>query len=454
MGLWATWPNAAASAAPVAYRPGLIAGTDISVYPLGYPVVAAAFLAIAGPLAVFVVAPLAAGLLAWCTFVVARHLAGPIAGLLAALLIAATPVTLLHAVDAMGDVPAAACWLLAWLMALGHGRGAAAAAGAATAVAVMIRPNLAPLGAIPGLLILFDATAPSRWRWKNAALFLALAAVGPVIVGWSQHVLYGSPLTPGYVEWRGFFRIAHIAPNLELYPRLLWRLHTPLLLAGFAGVWLFRQSRVAWSAFAMIALNFAIYLPYLSLDDWPFLRFLLPGLAALFVLFAATLVQLGILVGRWSRWLTPLALIPAVLVLMQAMPQVRYSLNEWRAHTRVRLMGHYLHEVLPANAAVLSFMHSGAVAHYTARQIVRLDLLEPATLDQVIDQLRGHGYHPVLVLDEALEGEAFRARFPQSRYGRLDWRPRATFTTIGRIWYLDLADREHAARVWTDAVTD
>lgn len=416
--------------------------------------VAAAFLAIAGPLAVFVVAPLAAGLLAWCTFVVARQLAGPIAGLLAALLIATTPVTLLHAVDAMGDVPAAACWLLAWLMALGHGRGAAAAAGAATAVAVMIRPNLAPLGAIAGLLILFDGSAPSRWRWKNAALFLALAAVGPVIVGWSQYVLYGSPLTPGYVEWRGFFRIAHIAPNLELYPRLLWRLHTPLLFAGFAGVWLFRQSRVAWSACAMIALNFAIYLPYLSLDDWPFLRFLLPGLAALFVLFAATLVHIGMSVGRWSRWLTPLALIPAVLVLMQAMPQVRYSLNEWRAHTRVRLMGHYLHEVLPANAAVLSFMHSGAVAHYTARQIVRLDLLEPATLDQVIDQLRGHGYHPVLVLDEALEGEAFRARFPQSRYGRLDWRPRATFTTIGRIWYLDLADRDHAARVGTDAVTD
>ncbi|HXG86806.1 MAG TPA: glycosyltransferase family 39 protein [Vicinamibacterales bacterium] len=426
----------------------------MSVYPLGYPVVAAAFLAIAGPLAVFVVAPLAAGLLAWCTFVVARQLAGPIAGLLAALLIATTPVTLLHAVDAMGDVPAAACWLLAWLMALGHGRGAAAAAGAATAVAVMIRPNLAPLGAIAGLLILFDGSAPSRWRWKNAALFLALAAVGPVIVGWSQYVLYGSPLTPGYVEWRGFFRIAHIAPNLELYPRLLWRLHTPLLFAGFAGVWLFRQSRVAWSACAMIALNFAIYLPYLSLDDWPFLRFLLPGLAALFVLFAATLVHIGMSVGRWSRWLTPLALIPAVLVLMQAMPQVRYSLNEWRAHTRVRLMGHYLHEVLPANAAVLSFMHSGAVAHYTARQIVRLDLLEPATLDQVIDQLRGHGYHPVLVLDEALEGEAFRARFPQSRYGRLDWRPRATFTTIGRIWYLDLADRDHAARVGTDAVTD
>lgn len=456
--LWAAWPNAVASASPVAYRPALTAGTDIQIYPLGLPVVFAAAAIAGGSLAPFLVAPLFAALLTGCAFLLGRMAGGSVAGLVAATLVAVTPVTLLHTVDAMSDVPAAALWLLAWRLSLGATRGGAAAAGAAAAAAILIRPNLAPLAIVPGVLTLLGADSrlgqPRTWRIAHAGVFGLVAASGALVVAWSQAVLYGGPFTPGYVEWDTFFRRAHVMPNLALYPRLLTDLHTPLVLVGLiAPLWC--RSRVTWSALAMLAGTVGIYLPYLSLDGWPFLRFLLPGLAALFVLTATVVAVAAEWLWRRARWLTPIALVPVALVIWQAAPERRHALNEWQPQTRVRLMGHYLDEVLPVNAAVLSFTHSGAVRHYTDRQVVRLDLLEPSTLDRVVDDLQRHGYVPVFVLDEALEGEAFRARFAASRYGRLDWPPRATFTAVTRIWYFVAADQARAAagdRWVTDAV--
>ncbi len=452
---WATWSNAVDSASPVAYRPGLIRGTEIPIYPLGFPVFSAALISVVGPIGAYLTAPLAAAILTWCTFAIARMLAGAWAGLIAAVLIAATPVTLLHTVHPMSDVPAAACWAVAWLMSLRGSRSAALASGAAVAGAVLIRPNLAPLALIPGALLLLgsrrEGGSRRAWQWRSAALFAITSAAGLAVVAWSQQVLYGGPFVPGYVEWRTFFRVEHIVPNLELYPRLLMRLHTPFIFTGFAALLLLwrsnssahpRRSAVIISAAAFVLLNFALLLPYLSLDDWPFVRFLLPGLTALFVLFAGTVTWVGGWLAARSRWLAPLVLIPVVVMIWKSAPEIRYSLNDWRSQTRIRLMGHYLREVLPPNAAVLSFVHSGAVRHYTGRQVVRLDLVDPASLDRVVDDLRRHGYRPVFLIDEALEAESFRGYFAPSRYGRLDWAPRAMFTTVTRIWYLDPADRE------------
>ena len=332
------------------------------------------------------------------------------------------------------------------MLSLAGTRTGALATGAAVSGAILIRPNLAPLAIIPGVLVLLSPNAkdvaPKRWHWIGAGLFVLTASVGPGVVAWSQAVMYGGPLVPGYVEWEGFFRRAHIWPNARLYPQLLWRLHTPLVFLGLLGALLIYRTRpVAISAVAFV-LNVAVMLPYLSLDNWPFLRFFLPALAALFILFAATVARAGGWLQSRSRFLTPLALVPVAIVIWSAAPQIGYALNDWRAQSRIRLMGHYLREVLPPNAAVLSFVHSGAVRYYTGRQIVRLDLLEPASLDGVVDDLRRRGYRPVFVLDEVLEGNAFRTLFAQSRYGRLHWPPRATFLAVSRIWYLDAADRD------------
>ncbi len=457
---WATWRNATESASPVAYRPGPIRGTEVPIYPMGFPLLCAAASSLVGPLGSYLVAPPMGGLLTWCAFVLGRRLAGVLAGILAAMLLGSSPVVLLHTVHPMSDVPAAACWMLAWLLALRGTASAGFAAGLVTTMAVLIRPNLAPLAIVPGGIILWSEAqirAPRTWRWREASVFVVAAAVGPAIVAWSQSVLYGSPFVPGYVEWESFYRMARIGPNLIMYPRLLSTTHTLLPLLGlilvpiaFLRTRLFstRESRViAVSAAALLAINFALYLPYLSIDHWPMLRFLLPGLTALFTLFSGLLAFITYAVWRSrARWAAVIVPFAAAFVVARAAPMVEYSLRDWSVQTRIRLMGHYLREALPPNAIVLGFMHTGEVAHYTGREVLRMDVLDPAALDGVVDDLKSHGYRPVLVLDDGYELGPFRQVFAASRYGRLDWAPRAAFTSVASISYYDLADQEPYAR--------
>lgn len=454
---WATWGNGTESASPVAYRPGPIRGTEVSIYPLGFPLLCATASWLAGPLASYLVAPAMGGVLVFCAFVLARQLAGASAGLLAAVLLATSPVMLYHTVHPMSDVPAAACWAVAWCLAIRGTTSAGLAAGFAATMAILIRPNLAPLAIVPaGVLLLGHAShlgAVRDWRWRATFAFVVSAAVGPLLVGWSQAMLYGSPFLPGYVEWASFFRFSHIWPNLEMYPRLLARTHTLVPLAGLIVALLAiigarrpatRESRiVALSAAATFAINVTLYLPYLSIDDWPSLRFLLPALTALFVLFASLVAEVTRAVwfsrARWAAIVVPLT---AVVVAAQGLPFARYALEDWYVQSRISLMGHYLREALPPNAIVLSFMHSGEIAHYTGREVLRMDVLDPRALDGIVDDLTRHGYHPVFVLDDAMEVNPFRKVFAASQLARLDWPARAVFATGTSISYFDIADRE------------
>jgi hypothetical protein len=449
---WASWPHAIHSGSPVGYRPGLVPGTEVPVYPLGFPLLIAAATSVGGALSAHLVAPVMAGVLVFCTFALARRVAGNLAGLIAALLIASSPIVLLHTVDTMSDVPATACWAAAWLLATRGMVSASVTAGCLTSMAILIRPNLAPLALVLACVVL--AAAPRAVMARAISGFVFASAVGPLIVVWSQALLYGNPLAPGYVGWEAFYQLDHIRPNVRIYRQLLAMTHTLLPLAGLATVpivfldkpraFLPQARIIALSAAAIVLTTLALYLPYLPFDNWPFLRFLLPGLVALFVLFASLIAHVTSLVWGHARWAACLVPCVALIVAAQGTPFVRYALQDWRAQTRVRLMGRYLNEALPSNAAVLSFVHSGAIAHYTDRAVVRLDLLEPATLDQVIDDLTRHHYRPVLVLDQALELDAFKQRFAGSRFGRLDWPPRAIFTSVTSIWYVDVADlRSH-----------
>lgn len=453
---WATWPQADIAASPFGYRAGAIRGTEASVYPAGFPLLIAAATSIAGPLGAYVVAPAMGGLLVLCTFLLGRQLAGTLAGLMAAGLIASTPATLLHTVHPMSDVPAAACWLLGWVLALRARTSAALAAGTAVALAIVIRPNLAPLASVIGGLVLVGGTtrllAVHDWHWRRALVFTLAAAIGPAMVMWTQAVLYGGPFTPGYVEWETFYRVEHIAANLRLYPRLLSQMHTLVPAAGFLlalAAWTGRPRGlapsarlVARSAGAMALVNLALLLPYLALDHWSYLRFLLPGLAAMFVLFAGGLVLTARAVAPRTRLIAAAIPLMAVIVVWKASPLSLEALRDWQGQGRTPLMGRYLREVLPSNAMVLSSGHSGAVAHYTGREILRLDAIAAQPLDAVVDELVRRGYRPVLVIDDLLESNGFKYYFKSSRYAALDWPPRARFTSQVSIVYFDLADRD------------
>ncbi len=110
------------------------------------------------------------------------------------------------------------------------------------------------------------------------------------------------------------------------------------------------------------------------------------------------------------------------------------------------MMGKYLRDAMPRNAVALSFIHSGSIAHYTGRNVVRLEIIEPASLDRVVTDLERRGLVPVLVIDDTIEQPRFAGRFSGSRFAALDWPPRAEFTAVSTIRYFLFADRERHLR--------
>lgn len=457
--LWASWPQAAESSAPLGSRPGPIAGTNAPLYPAGLSWLMAAAERVAGELGPFVIAPALGGVLVFATFLLGREAGGSAAGLIAAALVATSPIVLLHTVQPMSDVPATACWACAWYFSLRRSGGAALAAGALVALAVAIRPNLAPLAIAPLALILAsdEPWAPRFWRWLYAVLFAAAAAAGPLLVLWTQVALYGSPFESGYQGWQSFFAVANVPANARNYWHMWVDVYGLAPLLGFAAPLLLAQrggdcQSASWavvaSAAALIVLNIGLYIAYIPYDHWPFLRFLLPASVAVFVLFGTALACLARLTRSTPRTrIAAVLLVLAVAATAVRRPDLaRYSLQEWRAHQIIPVVGKYLAETLPRNAVVLSFAHSGALAHYTGADVVRLDIIEPATLDRIVSDLQKGGLEPVLVLDGFLERPRFGDRFEGSALSRLDWPPRAVATSVSDITYWVVSDRARYVR--------
>lgn len=70
--------------------------------------------------------------------------------------------------------------------------------------------------------------------------------------------------------------------------------------------------------------------------------------------------------------------------------------------------GHYLREVLPPNAPIITSTQGTALSHFTKRRIVRFDGLQPTALDETIAELRRRGYRPVLMLEGDSEVKWFK----------------------------------------------
>lgn len=459
--LWAPWTVEATITTPLGFRPGLPTGTDVTEYPPGLPLLMAAALWLAGEAGPFVVAPIGAGLLVLCAYGLARQLAGPWWGLLAAVLVAISPATVGMAVQPMSDVPVTALWTLAWLMSLRPGMGASAAAGAAAAGAILIRPNTAPLAAVVIVLVLLSRPGGIRAgaAWRAATVAGLMLALGPGLVMWAQTVLYGGPFTSSYRGgWDWMFALAHVPKNLVLIPRFLTMLHSPLLFAGVATPLLMaRQARgddavpqarlVAWSALSLALVNVLIYLPYWPYEDPAFVRFQLLPITALFVLLAGLSRHLWRFICRhFTVGLAGLALVPVVIVGAYPGALLRYPLTIRDGQQRVPLMGRYLREVLPDNAVIITHLQGGAMAHYTNAPIIRLDLIAASALDPIVADLITHGYAPVLLLGDGDEGATLAARFPDSRYRRLEWPPRARAFDVTGLSYYRVADQVLHAR--------
>jgi len=272
--------------------------------------------------------------------------------------------------------------------------------------------------------------------------------MGVLLLAASQQALYGSPLRSGYAV-ASLFSTDHIVSNARAYPMLFLDLHgwlaSVLLFAGLIAAASSRTTRaMTWSGVALAALNVVLYLPYAPFHSWPFLRFFFPATSMLFIVGPAGLAMATTewLSGRAATLVKLLLLVALVTGTAHARDAYNLALGESYSHARVFAMGRYLKEVLPETAAVISYLHSGAVVHYTGRRTVRPDTLTGLALDQLVTTLLAHGLRPVFVLDENVEVPAFRRIFSAQTYGALEWPPRAVFESSTRILYLGPTDRQ------------
>jgi hypothetical protein len=415
--------------------------------------------------------PVLSGVAVWATYLMGLRFAGPLTGVIAAILLASSPTFLFEAVSPTSDAPTTAWWALAFGSLLLTGRAAALGAGLASGLAILTRPNVVFVAAILAVMLL--------WRWRalaikktalpqgetasidravaeaRARVLLFAAGVLPacLTIAWINWHLFGSPFRSGYGTLATVLSWSHLGPNLARYPRWLVESETPIVLLACAAALLpHRAARstvasfdprsvvAAWACVVVAVIAFYhFYLPPFSS-----LRFLLPAYPPLLVLASAGLTSMLMPLSRRS-WLAPrlVALGVAAVVAWHGLDRaVSQNVFEyWKSELRYRTLGRYVAESLPERAVILSVLHSGSVRYYSGRLTVRFDWIPPTHLDAVIDQLRRLGYHPYIAIEES-EESAFRERFRgQSARATLDWMPIA-FLYSNRLRVYDPLDRE------------
>jgi hypothetical protein len=458
----APWAHGADAFVPVGHVPAARrVGASVPMCSPGYPIVMAAARLLAGRPAMFAIVPLCGAAAVWLTFVLGHRVAGPHAGAIAAILLAASPPLLYQVVQPMSDVPAAAAWAGA-LAAVTDPRFAtsrawAIAGGLFTAIAILVRPNLAPLAVAVAFAVFIARPLTVRAVMRTWIAFAVGALPSIVTVALLQNAMYGGPLKSGYGDLSFLFRLEHVWPNLQRYPVWLIQTETPIVLLALATPWLARDSvshrRVLWLlAFALAV--FACYIPYEVFDAWWFLRFVLPAYPALLVLTAAAVVWL--VQGRRSSWRVAGYTACAIVMVMLVRESIqRHAFGLWEFERRFQLAGEYVDSRLPPNALVITAQETGSVRFYSNRVTMAWRALPPDALGAALGFVHAHDYRPYLLIETGEQQEfvdQFQAKNP---IGGLGWPPIADINHMLRIYDPDdylkyrAGERVTTERIWT-----
>lgn len=409
------WPDPDFTFSPLGYRPApQHPGAIVPVYAPGLSILMAVGQLLLGRCGVFAVVPLLAAWLVWATYRLGASVWSPLAGLFAALGVATSPLTGFMALNPMSDIPVSAFLVAGLALALSDWRHRAFWTGLVVGLGVLVRPNLVPLGAVH--LACLVVRAPREERWRTALWFGAGGLPGVATVAGVNTVLYGAPWNAGYGSLAALYGWSYPLQNVPQYLAWLVQTETPLILLSVAAMTMLwragtRRSlavRVcAWFTFG-VWLSYLFYMPF---GAWWFLRFLLPSIPVLWVL--ATMAG-AILLARFAgpRRATTVGLVLAVAFFAFRIDHLRRErIYESRVGGVVYLSAaDYVRKTLPANAVILSLLHSGSVRYYTGRLTLRWDLLPPEWWPRALDVLVERGYRPyVLVMGN--EDAELRERF-------------------------------------------
>ena len=415
----APWANAMWSSAPVGWRGWREDGPPSSalapIYSPGLPLMMAAFRKAGGRDAVFYVVPLLGALAVWSTFLLGRHIAGPWAGAFAALFLVSSPPFLWFVIQPMSDVAVTAWWTVALLFAWKRTRASALLAGGAAAAAILVRPNLAPLTIIVGLL----AAINGRLELRRLLLVFVAAAPGALTVAVLNWYWYGSMLRSGYGPLAQMYGTDHVWLNLQRYVVWLVDCHTPLIFLGFATPFLPWHRTPARLPLAIVLLAFplavlAAYVGWVVVDSWDFLRFLLPAFPAMFVGMGAALVA-GI--ERFHR--SALAVGTAVVLTAVVMLNGWDFVQRWGLFQYAQLDQRFARAVVYANglapeAVLVSLTYSGTLSFYTGRSVLVWEVLGVGDLDPALAYLQSGG-HSLYFIGDGFEVDYFKRKFAGTR---------------------------------------
>jgi hypothetical protein len=425
---------------PLGYWPGRTPHTIVPSYPPGLPLLMALGIVIADPIGPYLVVPLSAGLFVWATYLLARGLAGPVAGAAAAVLAATSPAVLFLALSPMSDVPSAAIWTGVLAATIAGTRRSTLGAALLAALGILVRPNLAPLALLP--LAWIATTAAGHERWTRIAFFTACVAPSALAIGALNAAWYGSPLLSGYGNPAALYSVQNVWPNLRHYTMWIVMSQSPFIaIAALPVIALARPSSsrapVALAA-ATLTTTVLCYLAYERYELWWYVRFLLPAFGALFALAAAALVMIARMRAPWGR---PLASIVFAVLVWRAVAfagaQQMYGPFKASEH-KYADAGVFVANRLPAEAVLLAMQHSGSLRYYGGRHTLRYDLLDRDAASRIGPELERLGRHPYLAIEDAEQADVRRV-FNLRDDAALPWRIVARMNHGGGFMIYDLA---------------
>jgi len=328
-------------------------------------------------------------------------------------------------------------------------------AGLSAALAVLIRPNLAPLVAIPILWFAYRAYTDSSERrrdfWK--ALGFGLACLpGIVITAVLNNWWYGSPFTSGYGPLAGIFSLKDFLPNAFNYAGLLSATETPLAFFGVVALlvpsaWLWgegaRRSLVVPMGFFVLAVFFE-YCAYATFGAWWDLRFLLPAWSFMTMGMAVVVVKLSeSLLGRGAVFDRVLIFVSSAIVialgwhgLQYARQKGTFEQQQWEA--KYQRAGTMVAERTDANSVIFAGLYSGSVRYYAGRVTLTYFKLDPDWLDRAVAWFDTQGIHPYALL-EPFEIDEFKSKFSsKNTLGGLPMKPSAIIDGSTKIYFFDL----------------
>jgi hypothetical protein len=384
---------------PLGYVPAQRPGTMTTMYPIGLPLLAAAFAALFGwSFGPFLIGPLAAVVSVLLVYLVARELEltrGAAAA--AASMFACVPVMNFFALQFMSDVPAGCSALAAIWFALRSRRGTgwAAASGLAFGIAVLVRPSSALL-----LAPLVFAMAPSIRAW-SAFLAGGLPAAA-AFMGFNR-AAYGGVLRTGYseIELQTAFGLGNVPSRARHYGFWVSAMMSPLILPVWIAVTLdrLRPLRTRLMLFLWFAAFFVFHCFYGPYEAWWYTRYLLPGIPAL----AISAAMAGEDVLAWVRrrpsvnarraGFAALFLAFALICGMGLRLTRRYDvLDIGRGESAYPETIRWASSRVPERSLVLAMQFSGAMRAYRWGEFVRWDWIDPADFRVFRREMEGAGY--------------------------------------------------------------